>query len=72
MTLQLADDPVGSFVREMAVDDEEGVNHAGDPKTEGQKQVDDGLEGFAAEQDGQRRTNDGEEVAHRDRMEAKT
>ena len=50
----------------VALDDEEGVDDGGNPEGEEQEEIDDGLEGFPAKENGQRRQEDGDEVTHGD------
>jgi hypothetical protein len=64
MLFQLVQDTIGAFIGEVAVHDEKGVNHAGNPEAERQNQVQDRLEWFAAEKHGERRAYNGEQVSH--------
>ena len=54
----------GSHIGQMAIHDEDRVNYAGDPEEQGQDQVQNGLERFSAQEHGDRRQDDGEEVSH--------
>jgi hypothetical protein len=48
----------------MAVDDEEGMHHAGNPEAQRQDQIEHGLKWFAAQKDGDWWADDGEKVSH--------
>ena len=49
-----------SHVGQMAVHDEQGMHYAGDPKAQGQNQIQNGLNRFSTQEHGDGRQNDGE------------
>jgi hypothetical protein len=55
---------LGALIREMAVDNQNGVNHARYPEQQRQKNIKNKLNGFAAQQYGKRGKNDGKKVSH--------
>jgi len=56
-------------IRKVAVYHEKRMNDAGNPEKKGQNQVQNGLKGLAAQEDGDWRADDGEEVSHRTKID---
>jgi len=59
-----SDDSVGALVRQMVVDDQKGMKHAGYPEQQRQKKVQNRLNRFAAQQNSQWGKDNGKEVPH--------
>ena len=66
LLLHCCDHALGTFVSEVVVHHVQSVNNAGNPEAKGQKQVQDGLYGLSAEQNGYWRQDDGYEISHDD------
>ncbi|MGB3835606.1 MAG: hypothetical protein WA928_03160 [Castellaniella sp.] len=54
----------GTLVCQMAVDNQNGMNHAGNPKQTRQKNVQEKLHRLAAKQNGHWRQNDRKKITH--------
>jgi hypothetical protein len=55
---------IGAFISKMALDDQNGMNHAWDPEQQSQENIKNKLKGFAAKQDSKRRKDNSNKIPH--------